>query len=161
MGLSHIIEARQRKDGLDDASVVRLLDDIVQTIASGSEFAHNGSASFMRVGVEYGDTIVWLTKKKGSNAWIVTAYEKYPDGASAGRATHTPTSSTASLTRDGRVAGIGNIFQVGDIDVKRSANGSIQGFFDPISMADTTMTSLCNRAKLLLKTHKKTPSSSA
>jgi hypothetical protein len=58
----------------------------------------------LRIAVESTGTLVWLAKPKGSNAWVVTGYEKTLDGAAAGRATAEPTSTAASLTRDSRVA---------------------------------------------------------
>ena len=109
MGLSHILEARQRKDGMTQAQSDALMSDIVQAIASGEEFSRNDGAASTRIGVEYNKTIVWLVKNAGSNGWVVTGYEKNPDGADAGRATSAPTSAIASLTRDGRVAGFAEI----------------------------------------------------
>jgi hypothetical protein len=132
MGLSHIIEARQRKDGMGDADVSTLLDSIVQTIAVGSEFNRQSVANATRVGLDGGNTIVWLTKRDGSNAWVVTGYEKTPGGANAGRATSAPTHNPASLTRRD-AAGVDTSFAANDVDVKRSANGAIEGFHDPVS----------------------------
>lgn len=184
MGISHILEARQRKDGMTSGGVDGLMNDVVRAIATGAEFDRKEIAGSTRLGVEQGDTIVWLTRRKGSNAWIVTAYEKYPDGANAGRATSAPTSSTASLTRDGRVAGSSGILLLGDLNVKRSTNGDVQAFFDPqtgtahmaaehlsadsapgvmmhevgIHMAaDGSMQPIFNRAKMLLRAQKADP----
>ncbi len=120
MGIAHIVEARQRKDGLSDREVLTLLEGIVDAIASGSEISRSELESATRVGVESGDTVVWLTKQKGSNAWVVTAYEKNPDSANAGRATVAPTSPAASLTRDQRVAGFAEIIGFSDPDVNFS-----------------------------------------
>lgn len=106
MGLAHIIEARQRKDGMSEVDAIRFLGDIVDAIAYGGEFSRTDVEQSTRVGVSHEDTIVWLTKRSGENAWIVTGYEKSPDGRAAGRATVTPTQSAASLTRDGSVAGL-------------------------------------------------------
>lgn len=52
--------------------------------------------------------IVWMTKREGSNAWVVTGYEKRPDGRAAGRATDRPTHAAASRTRDDVGAGNSN-----------------------------------------------------
>lgn len=119
MGISHILEARQRKDGMTEAEAVQLLNDVVNTIASGAEVSRTELGSATRVRVERGDTLVWLTKQKGSNAWVVTAYEKNPDGAGAGRATSAPTSPAASRTRDQRVAGFGQIIGQNEPDVNQ------------------------------------------
>ncbi len=109
MGLSHIIEARQRKDGMSEAEAMHLLDGIVGAIADGTEIKRNEVNGNIRVGVESANIIVWLAKTKGNNAWVVTGYEKNPDGTNAGRAAFAPTSTAASLTRDGRVAGFEQI----------------------------------------------------
>ena len=94
---------------LSESDAVRLLSDIFNTIASGEELLRQEVNGNIRVGVTRNDIVVWLAKQPANNAWVVTGYEKNPDGANAGRATSTPTSTTASLTRDGRVAGFGEI----------------------------------------------------
>ena len=99
MGLVHLLEARQRKDGLAMPEVAQLLDKVVQTIASGQEFDRAQVGLSTRVGVEHESTIVWLTRREGSNAWIVTGYEKTPSDTTAGRATAASTHGPASLTR--------------------------------------------------------------
>ncbi|OAD83929.1 hypothetical protein ATN89_12195 [Comamonas thiooxydans] len=100
MGLSHILEARQRKDGLSESEAVQFLDEVVVAIAQGREFQRAEYAPATRVGVEHENTVVWLTKRQGGNAWVVTGYEKVPSGTAAGRATTEPTHQAASLTRD-------------------------------------------------------------
>ena len=100
MGLVHILEARQRKDGLTEQESVNFLGEVVDAIALGAEFDRKEVAQSTRVGIEHDKTIVWLTKNNGSNAWIVTEYEKVPSGAVAGRATTAPTLEAASRTRD-------------------------------------------------------------
>jgi hypothetical protein len=105
-GLSHILEARQTKDGMSEAQSIRLMENIVDAIAKGSEFERSVLNNSTRVGVRNNNVIVWLTKQKGNNAWIVTGYEeRNPGDAGAGRATSASTASTASLTRSGSGAG--------------------------------------------------------
>jgi hypothetical protein len=105
-GLSHILEARQRKDSLTDAQAKRLLLDLVEVIGRGEEFSRNELEISTRVGLRYDGHIVWLSRAKGSNSWMVTGYKEDPDARTAGRATRAPTQSAASLTRDGLGAGI-------------------------------------------------------
>lgn len=100
MGLAHILEARQRKDGVDYKKAIDLLDGVVETIAKGQEFSRREIDRSIRVGIEHADTIAWLAKQPGSNAWVVTGYEKNPDGRLVGRATERPTHDAASLTRN-------------------------------------------------------------
>lgn len=112
MGLAHLLEARQRKDGLAMPEVAQLLDKVVQTIASGQEVDRAQVGLSTRVGVEHESTIVWLTRREGSNAWIVTGYEKTPSDTTAGRATAASTHGPASLTRR-NMEGAGSIVNEG------------------------------------------------
>lgn len=89
---------------MTDSEAVRLLGDIVTTIASGQETSRQEASGSVRIGVEHAGKAVWLAKPKGRNAWVVTGYRENPDGAAAGRATSEPTSTAASLTRESRVA---------------------------------------------------------
>lgn len=106
--LAHILEARQRKDGMSAAQAQDFLGEVVTAIASGSEVSRREVGPSVRVGVEHGSTLVWLTCRAGANAWVVTGYEKDPSGTAAGRATAVPTHSAASLTRD-KMEGSGSI----------------------------------------------------
>ncbi len=132
MGLSHILEARQRKDGMTEVESVALLDSIVNAIASGSEFSRQIFLNTTRVGLEKSGVIVWLTKRSGSNAWVVTGYEKTSSDTDAGRATSVPTRTLASLTRSD-AAEVSESIDDSGLDVKFSSNGDIEGFFDPAS----------------------------
>ncbi|WP_284335435.1 LPD38 domain-containing protein [Comamonas sp. NoAH] len=114
MGIAHILEARQRKDRLSEQEAIRYLGDVVKAVAQGGEFDRKEVAQSTRVGVAHENTIVWLTQNKGSNAWIVTGYEKTPSDAVAGRATTTSTHASASLTRKS-MEGVESI--VSDADV--------------------------------------------
>lgn len=129
MGLAHIAEARARKDGMNGMQVRRLMNDIVAAIADGHEFDRKTVGNSTRVGIESGNTVVWMAQRKGSNAWVVTGYEKSPSGAGAGRATPAPTNSLASRTRTAEEGDNGIVGENGT-DVKFSANGEIEGFFD-------------------------------
>ncbi len=114
MGLSHILEARQRKDALSESEAVQFLDEVVVAIAQGREFQRAEYAPATRVGVEHENTVVWLTKRQGGNAWVVTGYEKVPSGTAAGRATTEPTHQAASLTRDKMEGTEGIVDESGD-----------------------------------------------
>ncbi|EEO26974.2 LPD38 domain-containing protein [Oxalobacter paraformigenes] len=107
MGIAHVLEARQRKDGFSRSEAVQLLHDIVEVIAKGKEFSRSEIGRSTRVGLETQGHVTWLTKYSGSNAWVVTGYEKTPDGKSAGRATDLPTDAIASRTRNDTGAGVG------------------------------------------------------
>jgi len=125
MGLAHIVEARSRKDGMNETGIRQLMDDIVLTIADGTEFQPRRTVGMTeRIALEHDNTIVWLAKRKGSSAWIVTGYEKTPSDVAAGRATATPTSQTASLTRDLQV-GVQNNSTTPDNQTQAPAQGKV------------------------------------
>ena len=100
-GISHILEARMRKDGLTEKEALNLLGELVRTIASGEEFDRKEIGNSIRVGLRHDGYIAWLSKLSGSNAWVVSGYEEHTDGRAAGRATYAPTQSATSLTRSG------------------------------------------------------------
>jgi hypothetical protein len=104
-GLSHIIEARMRKDGLTEAEALRVLAEMVRAVASGAETKRVESNSSTSVKIEHDGYRVGLVKNPGSNAWIITAFEIDPDARPAGYAAAAPTQSAASLSRDGMGAG--------------------------------------------------------
>ncbi len=68
MGLTHILEARQRKDGMSEASASRFLYDIVARVAEGPELSPREVDRSTRVGIERGDAVVWLAQQAGNNA---------------------------------------------------------------------------------------------
>ncbi|WP_338809167.1 hypothetical protein V6667_08060 [Neisseria leonii] len=83
-GIAHILEARQRKDGMAYGDVVRMLtDNIVETVARGTVAnrweRHDGKS--VSVQIDYDGYRAGLVKNKGSNAWMVTAFELYETGA--------------------------------------------------------------------------------
>jgi hypothetical protein len=105
-GLSHIVEARMRKDGLSEKQAIGVMNELVRTIASGEEFDRKVVSDVIRVGLRHDGYIAWLTKQPGGNGWVVTGYEEIDPGRTdAGRATSAPTTSAASRTRDGEGAG--------------------------------------------------------
>ena len=126
-----------------------------------------------------------LTRNPGSNTWMISGWaEKNPDANRAGSVASTATSSAPTTARRGEGAGFAEMFGSNSLDVKRSANGAIQGFFDPqtgqsflvadnltaesapgvlmhevgIHMAaDGSMKALFNRAAMMLKLQRGNP----
>jgi phage-Barnase-EndoU-ColicinE5/D-RelE like nuclease1 len=68
MGISHILEARQRKDGMSEAEVTHLLGRIVRTIAQGAEIRRVEVGNIERVVVAHDGIEAVLTKRAGSNS---------------------------------------------------------------------------------------------
>ncbi|WP_218668652.1 MuF-C-terminal domain-containing protein, partial [Rodentibacter genomosp. 2] len=106
-GISHIFEARQRKDGMSDQQISDMLvNNIVETIAKGT--VKNRTPS--RLALEYkapnepNGHKVLLTKNKGSNAWVLSGYEIDPtkgrkgEKVQAGRDTSKPASTHTDPT---------------------------------------------------------------
>ncbi|MEG3064087.1 MAG: PLxRFG domain-containing protein, partial [Comamonas sp.] len=75
MGLVHILEARQRKDGMSERDAIASLARVVSTIAQGEEISRNTVADTIAVKVEHDGYRVALTKNPGNNAWVVTGFE--------------------------------------------------------------------------------------
>lgn len=104
-GLSHIVEARMRKDGLTEREAINVLSEMVRAIASGAEIKRIEAGGSISVKIEHDGYRVALVKSPGANAWVITAFEIGPDARPAGWATAAPTQSAASLSRDGMGAG--------------------------------------------------------
>ncbi|MPY08776.1 hypothetical protein [Moraxella catarrhalis] len=101
-GISHIIEARIRKDKMSYDEVVEMLtQNIVEAIAKGSIFIETP----LKLQVRYDGYETVLAKSKGSNNWIITAYELFENkksdgGQGVGFDTSKPTHTTPTLARD-------------------------------------------------------------
>ncbi|MFZ7164580.1 LPD38 domain-containing protein [Avibacterium avium] len=88
-GISHIIEARMRKDGMGYEQATRMLtQDIVDTIARGTVAGrwvrNNGDSESVQI--DYNGHRAGLIRNKGSNAWLLTAFELHSDKGKSGRA---------------------------------------------------------------------------
>lgn len=106
-GISHIIEARMRKDKMSYDEVVEMLtQNIVDTIAQGSTTAaYTSSNGVNNIKITHKGYFAALRKAKGSNAWVITAFEmfenkKSDDGQGVGFDTSKPTHTTPTLARD-------------------------------------------------------------
>lgn len=124
MGISHIIEARMRKDGMDYREVTRMLtENIVKTIALGTQTKEYNQGKSTSLHIEYMGYRASLIKTKGSNSWVINAFElfdKESDGdvvKSIGSSTSTHTTST--LHRDGMGASDKNSIAPKDIPFKQ------------------------------------------
>ena len=75
-GISHIIEARMRKDKMSYADVVKMLtQDVVSTIAKGSVIREITRETTQRLTITHANIIIHLIKNAGSNAWLLSGYE--------------------------------------------------------------------------------------
>lgn len=115
MGISHIQEARQRKDGMTDDQALRLLQSIVDAIASGTETRRNEVAGSVTVSVEKNGVEAILTRRSGSNTWLVSGWnQKNPDAGAAGSVAGTATSSTSTTAQRGEGAGFTRMIEAGE-----------------------------------------------
>jgi hypothetical protein len=108
-GIAHVLEARQRKDGMTEAQAIRFLtDDVPDVIANGEVVQPvreiNGSR---RVTLRYNGAEVALVKNKGSNAWTVTAYENGPMQSARDVSITDATQPGSTTTRTGLGADLG------------------------------------------------------
>jgi Large polyvalent protein associated domain 39/phage-Barnase-EndoU-ColicinE5/D-RelE like nuclease1 len=102
MGLAHILEARQRKDGMTEQEAVRLLGDVVTTIATGTETARRHFGDSVNVTLQLGNVEAVLVKHAGSNAWVLTGWQVNPGATGAGYVAPGTTHSAAT-TAHGQV----------------------------------------------------------
>ena len=78
MGLAHVIESRMRKDGMSRDEVVgMLIGRVVDTIARGEVLRTVEGGKTKRLEVSLQGNIVQLVKSKGSNTWVLTAFDGY------------------------------------------------------------------------------------
>ncbi|WP_411350591.1 hypothetical protein [Moraxella lincolnii] len=95
-GISHIIEARMRKDKMSYADVVKMLtQDVMNIIAKGSTYL----ATENMVQLRHDGYEVMMKKSTGSNAWIITAYELFEDGTGKGDGKTSPTHNQSYSAR--------------------------------------------------------------
>lgn len=159
-GIAHIIEARKRKDGLNEKQVDSLLSKIVETIATGKEIKRvevNGTYSVI---VTKGNVQATLVKNPGNNTWLLTGFEiresddnrvGYDSPTSTSGAPHLPDAREVAdslpprigervpYLSNGKTAGLGkrpsmdvnSSVEPNSLIVKRSSDGSIQGAYDP------------------------------
>lgn len=81
MGLAHIIESRMRKDEMSYQDVAEMLTmQITETIAKGgsSRIYSNGKSESMFI--EYNGYRATLVRNKGSNGWLMNAFELHQGG---------------------------------------------------------------------------------
>ncbi|HEZ0462964.1 TPA: PLxRFG domain-containing protein [Neisseria meningitidis] len=82
MGLAHVIESRMRKDGMGRDEVVGMLtNDIVEAIARGKVYKHVVNGNSERLQLRHNGYEANLIKNAGNNAWLITSYELYQNGA--------------------------------------------------------------------------------
>ena len=103
MGLAHVIESRMRKDGMSRDEVVgMLIGRVVETIARGEVLRTVEGGKTKRLEVSLQGNIVQLVKSKGSNTWVLTAFDGYQTVEQARGATRSALRNTDPiLSRDG------------------------------------------------------------
>lgn len=100
MGISHIIEARMRKDDMSYDEVVEMLvTTTVETIAKGGIFARFEQGGATKLQLVLDNHLVNLVKNKGSNAWVITAFEMFEDGTGKGYGKTSPTHNQSYSAR--------------------------------------------------------------
>lgn len=103
MGLAHVIESRMRKDGMSRDEVAgMLIGRVVDTIARGEVLRTVEGGKTKRLEVSLQGNIVQLVKSKGSNTWVLTAFDGYQTVEQARGATRPALRNTDPiLSRDG------------------------------------------------------------
>ena len=102
MGISHILEARMRKDGMSyEQATQMLVSDVVDVIARGHTVFEKTVGNSQNIRMEHNGYQVTLTKNKGNNAWIVTAFELFEGANRKGYDKSIPTDTNSTLSRAG------------------------------------------------------------
>lgn len=102
MGISHILEARMRKDGMSyEQATQMLVSDVVDVIARGHTVFSKTVGNSQNIRMEHNGYQVTLTKNKGNNAWIVTAFELFEGANRKGYDKSIPTDTNPTLSRAG------------------------------------------------------------
>lgn len=100
MGISHIIEARMRKDGMSYGEAVDMLTNAtVVTIAKGNEFDRFEQGGATKLKIQHNGNLVTLVKTRGSNAWMINSFEVFEDGTGKGYGKTSPTHNQSYSAR--------------------------------------------------------------
>lgn len=99
MGLAHVIESRMRKDGMSRDEVAgMLIGRVVDTIAKGGTGKIYRSGNSESMFVEYNGNRATLVKNKGSNGWLMNAFELHQND-DAGKSNDSSASTHKQATR--------------------------------------------------------------
>lgn len=99
MGLAHVIESRMRKDGMSHDEVAgMLIGRVVDTIAKGGTGKIYRSGNSESMFVEYNGNRATLVKNKGSNGWLMNAFELHQND-DAGKSNDSSASTHKQATR--------------------------------------------------------------
>lgn len=99
MGLAHVIESRMRKDGMSRDEVAgMLIGRVVDTIAKGGTGRIYRSGNSESMFVEYNGNRATLVKNKGSNGWLMNAFELHQND-DAGKSNDSSASTHKQATR--------------------------------------------------------------
>lgn len=99
MGLAHVIESRMRKDGMSRDEVAgMLIGRVVDTIAKGGTGKIYRSGNSESMFVEYNGNRATLVKNKGSNSWLMNAFELHQND-DAGKSNDSSASTHKQATR--------------------------------------------------------------
>lgn len=122
-GIAHIIDQRMAVDGLSQDDAVRLLtEDIVRTIAEGSEIRRNKFGPSLRVVLEFGGSEAVLVRRNGGNGWLLTGFKVPPGGRVRSATQSQPTQPSPIRSRQEPVAG-----SDGSVAFSRSPAEVLQG----------------------------------
>lgn len=122
-GIAHIIDQRMAVDGLSQDDAVRLLtEDIVRTIAEGSEIRRNKFGPSLRVVLEFGGSEAVLVRRNGGNGWLLTGFKVPPGGRVRSATQSQPTQPSPIRSRQEPVAG-----SDGSVSFSRSPAEVLQG----------------------------------
>ncbi|MFC0268587.1 LPD38 domain-containing protein [Kushneria aurantia] len=97
-GVAHILEARQRKDGLNPSEAEALAANIAATVQNGELVTRTRVGDSEKARVTDGRHTAMLIKEKG-NAWLLTGWEEASGESGKGHDNHGPTHDEPTPTR--------------------------------------------------------------
>ena len=78
MGVAHILEARQRKDGMTEAQTLRLAMFLPEVLARGLVARSDTYEDSRRAVISFAGYEATLVKRRNSNAWLLSGWKNNP-----------------------------------------------------------------------------------
>ncbi|MFL0806741.1 MAG: hypothetical protein K6L60_05590 [Oceanobacter sp.] len=80
-GISHLIEARMRKDGLSESEAVAVAGRVAEVVATGKMYGKVTVGETSNVKITDGSYTATLVKPHDSNAWLLSGWENFEEGS--------------------------------------------------------------------------------
>ncbi|WP_299202596.1 LPD38 domain-containing protein [uncultured Amphritea sp.] len=95
-GVSHILEARMRKDGLTEAEAIAVADEVAVALVLGDIVNQSNINGTQKTSVSNGRYTAWLIKEPQTNHWLLTGWKENVETSGEIGKGHDKTNSTHS-----------------------------------------------------------------